>query len=136
MLRTSTVCCELPPPSTPGGAKIFFFFAPDGELGQEEVQGIPYKNSSISSLSLSSDFFLKKGRKKHRKFCFFAKKKIKKGVKRSRASLAKIETLRVYFLFSRAQREFKEEFRKSPRSVYAHTRERIASLRRERERFE
>ena len=40
MLRTSTVCCELPPPSTPGGAKIFFFFAPDGELGQEEVQGI------------------------------------------------------------------------------------------------
>jgi len=65
------------------------------------------------------------------------KKKIKKGVKRSRASLAKIETLRyIYFLFSRAQREFKEEFRKSPRSVYAHTRERIASLRRERERFE
>ena len=47
---------------TPGGAKIFFF-APDGELGQEEVQGI------FSSLSLSLLlFFLARAREKKKEF--------------------------------------------------------------------
>jgi len=38
MLRTSTVCCQLPPQYT-GRDQNFFFFAQEDGLGQEEVQG-------------------------------------------------------------------------------------------------
>jgi hypothetical protein len=47
---------------------------------------------------------MKKRQKKAQKILSLPKKKIKKGVKRSRASLAKIETLYIFSFLARAAR--------------------------------